>query len=450
MGNSIYTWEHVRQVAEHPHLLGHLCGMKDLTQIHSDWIHYIHDADDDKALMASRSSYKSSAIVIIGVMYRLMRNKDETICVLRKNYTLAAEVIRAVMGYMETPHIHEFFRFVWFADKHGNIPKDANWKFDVRKEGSLNLSVRSTRSPETTLMAAGIDSNLTGKHFDFLLADDFITIDDRLYQNERNFTRLVMGEIRGNIVKKTGYTAMIGTKWHREDYWGDVEAEGMEILKYPYTMLTDIIKPDELEKARRTQTGPLFSCNYELSYINSEDMLFANPYMGKWNKAHNKRICAHIDAAYGGKDTTALTIAAEMPDGRINIAGFVWHEHIKNLIPRIFAKLQNYSAHTLYAEQNADKGYTLHMLHESPLNKMWPIYDEPYNESMNKQQKIASVLKDKWESLVFAEETDNDYLLQCTDWNEETKYQDDCPDSLASVLLHGGFSMGGDWMALYS
>ena len=46
--------------------------------------------------MASRSSYKSTAIVIVGTLYRLIRNKNETIAIMRKSYTLATEVVATV------------------------------------------------------------------------------------------------------------------------------------------------------------------------------------------------------------------------------------------------------------------------------------------------------------------------------------------------------------------
>ena len=83
---------------------------------------------------------------------------------------------------METPHIYELFRFVWFADKNGNISNSSKWKFSVRKEGALNLSVRKTQSPEPNVLAVGLETSLVGKHVDFALLDDCTDIKDRLVQ----------------------------------------------------------------------------------------------------------------------------------------------------------------------------------------------------------------------------------------------------------------------------
>jgi len=446
-----YNWDIVKAIVEQPHLLGHLCGFKDLTPLHSTWIHYIHDsyAGHDKSLMASRSSYKSTAIVIIGVLYRLIRNKNETIAIMRKSYTLATEVVRTIMNLMESPAIHELFRFIWFADSKGNVPLNADWKFNIRKEGSLNVSVRTSQSPEPSISALGINSNLTGKHYDFTIMDDVVTLQDRLYQVEREFTKVIVSEVRGNVVKKTGYTGIIGTPYHHDDALAVIEKEGIPMKKYPYEMLP-FIKPEEIDKARRSMSDALFNINYCLDWHVSTDMLFQNPFMGNWNKAHNRDIHAHIDAGFGGEDMTAMTIIARMPDNRINVVGFCTEKHVNDWIPFIFQKMQEYKAHTLWMETNADKGLMLEKITAHPLAKTWAIQPQPYRETQNKQDKIASVIKPEWEKLVFAPETDEKYMLHLCEWNEFVKVLDDAPDSLASVLRESGFSQGNGWMALYN
>lgn len=445
-----YNWDIIQAIIEQPHLLGHLCGFKDLTPLHSAWIHRIHDSSPgvDKALMASRSSYKSTAVVIIGILYRLMRNKNETIAIMRKSYTLATDVVRTIMNLMETPHIHELFRFVWFADSKCNVPLVADWKFNIRKEGALNVSVRTSQSPEPSISALGINSNLTGKHYDFTIMDDVVTLQDRLYQVEREFTKVIVSEVRGNVVKKTGYTGIIGTPYHGDDALAVIEKEGIDMIKYPYEMLP-FIKPEEIDKARKSMPDALFKINYELNYTNTVDMLFQNPFIGLWNKAHNRDIYAHVDAGFGGEDLTAITIIARMPDNRINVVGFCTDEHVNDYIPVIFEKMQQYKVHALHMETNADKGLMLEKITAHPLAKTWAIQPFPYRETQNKQDKISSVLKSEWERLVFAQETDERYLSLICDWNANTKSLDDPPDSLASILRESGFSAGGSWMNLY-
>ena len=76
--SSIYTWEMVQTIIENPEILGHLCGKTLLTPIHGEWMRWYHLATEDSLLQASRGSYKSTALVEVGAIYRLMRNRNAT------------------------------------------------------------------------------------------------------------------------------------------------------------------------------------------------------------------------------------------------------------------------------------------------------------------------------------------------------------------------------------
>jgi len=451
LAKSLYSWDIVKAIAEQPHLLGVLAGKNLLTEQHSEWIHWIHDTHEDRGLMASRGSYKTTSISEIGTIYRLMRDPEETIAIVRKNYTLAADVVKAIMNIMESPAIKQLLTFCWFADPSGNVPAKAEWHFNVRKEGKLNLSIRKNHTPENSIEAIGLDGNLTGKHFRFCLMDDVTTFSDRLYTAEREYTKMIVAEIRSNIVNRDGNSAVIGTPWHKDDVFSMLARSGMPIQKYPYTVLP-FITEEHIKEARASQTAPMFACNYMLEFTNTEDQLFVDPYMGTWDRARVYEVVAHLDAAYGGDDFCALTIAGRLPGGKLNAVGWISKTHVKDWIPFVFQKMGMYGAHKIYMETNSDKGLILDYMTDHPTAQSYSIWPEPYAESMNKQLKISSVLFEKWHDIQFAEETDPAYLEQITDWSENVKAgeHDDAPDSLASILYQAGFSAGGgNYMNLY-
>ena len=51
---------------------------------------------------------------------------------------------------------------------------------------------------------------------------------------------------------------------------------------------------------------------------------------------------------------------------------------------------------------------------------------------MNKFIKITSYLKGEWDNIIFVQGTDEEYIQQVCDYNENAEH-DDAPDSLASV-----------------
>ena len=55
-----------------------------------------------------------------------------------------------------------------------------------------------------------------------------------------------------------------------------------------------------------------------------------------------------------------------------------------------------------------------------------------YHESMNKHIKITTYLLKIWDDIVFVDGTDEEYINQICDYNEQAEH-DDAPDSAASL-----------------
>ena len=172
-------------------------------------------------------------------------------------------------------------------------------------------------------------------------------------------------------------------------------------------------------------TPSLFSANYELKHIADADALFDNPrFTNKAELIHNG-IC-HIDAAYGGSDSTAFTIMRDT-GGKLIAFGKKFNKHVDDCLDEIIKYAELYRAGTIYCENNADKGY----LKKEIVKKNRAAKD--YHESTNKFIKISSYLKRHWQDIEFLEETDPEYLQEILDYTENAEH-DDCPDSCASLV----------------
>lgn len=446
---SIYTWEQVHFLMEHPHLIGHLCGKTKLTDLHSSWMHWMLDHKEKRGLLAHRGSFKSTCITEIGPIYCLMKNPEETICIVRKSFTLASEMVKEIMQMMESPPIYYLLLHCWFADANNNIPDNAEWHFTTRKEGKLDLSIRQNHTKECSITAFGLNGNFTGQHFTRLILDDVTSYFDRIFSVEREFTIMMVNELLSNIINRGCPSCVLGTPWQARDALACLEESGIPFRKWNVEM-TGLMTSEEIEEVKKSQTDPLFQANYMLSFVSTEDMIFTDPVMNvPWDAPHAKDICAHIDASYGGADSTALTIACRLPDNKIGMVGFLWHRHIDDIIEEIYRKMSQYKAHTLYMEENADKGSSLKKILSHPLSATYSIIGKSYNESQNKQIKIATHLHDRWYHLMWAPETEADYINQICDWTENSKDFDDAPDSAASLLREAGFTDRMNWKKLY-
>ena len=188
---------------------------------------------------------------------------------------------------------------------------------------------------------------------------------------------------------------------------------------------TGLIAPDKLESLRQSMAPSLFTANYELRHIAAEDALFTTPPRFQPEPALLYDGIAHIDAAYGGEDYTAMT-CARREGGTLYLYGRLWHGHVDACMDAILAECDRLRCGPVYCETNGDKGYLSRELRRRGMPT------RPYAEKQNKYIKISTFLRKWWGNIVFLDGTDPDYIAQVMGYTENAEH-DDAPDSAACV-----------------
>lgn len=299
----------------------------------------------------------------------------------------------------------------------------------VQRSNLSELTLSGYRAPRgaAQLLGCGIGGSLTGKHADMVFTDDIVNLRDRVSQPERERTRAVYMELQ-NIRIPGGRIINTGTPWHPEDAFALMPpADRWDWRR------TGLLTPREADTLRRSMSPDLFAANYELTHIARENALFREaPTFFDADDCLWDGI-AHVDAAYGGGDSTALTLACRR-DGQILMLGRLFPGHVQDALPQIAGLCRTYRCAPVYCEVNGDKGYLARDLRRMGL----PV--RMYRESTNKYVKISTWLRAAWGSILFHRATDPAYLNQILDYDAGSLH-DDAPDSAACVcriLLHGG------------
>jgi predicted phage terminase large subunit-like protein len=269
------------------------------------------------------------------------------------------------------------------------------------------------------LLGIGTGGSLTGKHFDFIFTNDIINIQDRISKADRERTKMIYQELQ-NIKNRGGRIFNTLTPWHKDD----ASTLMPEPKKYD-CYSTGLISKEEIEEIKSKMIPSLFSANYELKHIASEDVIFTNPQYTD-NKALCQQGIAQVDAGFYGEDYTALTIVCKK-DGKYYVHGRCWRKHVEECYADIKLECEKYMISKLHIEKNADKGLVARDLKNIGLRV------NAYNESMNKYMKIVTYLKIEWNNVIFDTDTDEEYIEQICDYNENASH-DDCPDSLSSAI----------------
>lgn len=396
-------------MTKRPAQLGQMLGYPDLRDdLHGEWMRLMILSKDDKTLQAHRGSYKTTCLSIALPVLMVLRH-DQNAIFLRKTDTDVQEVIGQVARNLK-------------SDVFAHITETLYGEpVEIIKENSTEITTSLYSAPRgaAQLLGIGIGGSITGKHADLVITDDIVNTKDRHSQAERERTKTAYQELQ-NVKNRGGRFFNTGTPWHKEDAF-TIMPPPLRFSCYDTGMIT----PDQLEHIRNSMAPSLFAANYELQHIAAENALFATPPRFTTNAAFLRDGIAHVDAAYGGEDYTALTCGRRIGD-TIYMYGRMWHSHVETLLDVISAEANRLMCAPIHMETNADKGFLGREFRAKG------VETRLYPERMNKYLKISTFLKKWWKNIVWLEGTDREYLNQIMDYTEDAEH-DDAPDSAACV-----------------
>lgn len=405
----------VKFLRDTPVKFGHMLGFTKLVEFHNDWIKEMAFGKEDHTLQGHRNSYKTTCLSIaLAIIMILLPNKR--ILFMRKTDDDVKEILKQVKNIL-TDQRTIYIVFCIYG---------VMLRLTVDNATELQTNLTTDIKGTVQLTGIGIGGSITGKHYDYIFTDDIINLKDRHSKAERDRTKEIYQELEN--IKIIGGDSKIfntGTPWHKEDAFTLMP----EPERWDYKR-TGLLTEEEIQKKKTSMSPSLFAANYELKHIASEDVIFEDAITGApIEKVMNAKFC-HIDAAYGGEDYTAFTIARKA-EGKYYVYGKLWQKAVDDCEELIIEDRKRLLAGKIYCEKNGDKGYLAKALREKGERVM------TYSESTNKYIKIVTHLKGDWENIEFVEGTDPEYINQILDYNEDAEH-DDAPDSLACMmrLLH--------------
>lgn len=398
----------VQSITNNPLALAHAVGFTKLGSIHNRWMQSMILSKSDHTILGHRNSYKTTCLSM-AIAYLIILSPEKNIIFLRKTDDDVKEIIEQVRKILGKGIMQSLV-----VSLYGSC-------LQLRKSNASEIDTNLNRNTRgaVQLLGMGTAGSITGKHADIIITDDIVNLRDRVSPAERERIKGVYRELQ-NIKNIGGRIFNTGTPWHKEDAISIMP----NVKRYPYSE-TGILTPGKIAELRASMTPSLFAANYELQHIAAENALFS--VSPKFDSAEEKLYngIAHIDAAYGGEDGTALTLGRVEGD-TLYMYGKLWQGHVKNLLPQVEQICKRFRCAPIHCEINADKGYLA-----SDMQRMGMVA-KMYSENMNKYLKISTYLFKWWPNIVWIEGTDPEYLNQIMDYTEDAAH-DDAPDSASCI-----------------
>lgn len=386
------------------------CGLSRLTdELHGRWLQEMMTGNEDMTLLAHRGSYKTTCLAF-AMAAMLVIYPQRNILFMRKTDEDVVEVLRQVRMILRSDAMQ------YLTGRIYGVPVQV-LRGDMY---SVHTNCFSAMRGAVQLLGLGTGGSLTGKHADIVLTDDIVNLSDRLSSAERRRIRGVYQELQ-NIRNPGGRIINTGTPWHPEDAISLMP----NVQRYD-CWHTGLLSESKLRQLQQAMTPSLFAANYELRHIATDGALFASVPSMDGNEAILRDGIAHLDAAYGGEDFTALT-CGRIVNGRAYLYGRLWRAHVDTVMDELLADCDRLLCGPIWCETNGDKGYLAREL------RLRGAAVHTYSEHTAKYVKISTWLRKWWPHITFIEGTDRAYIDQILDYTREAAH-DDAPDSAASLL----------------
>ena len=329
----------VKFLRETPVKFGRMLGFDKLVEFHNDWIQEMAFGKEDHTLQGHRNSYKTTCLSIaLALIMILLPNKR--ILFMRKTDDDVKEIMKQVKNILTDPRTIYLVFCIY----------GVTLRLTVDNATELSTNLTTDIKGTSQLTGVGIGGSITGKHYDYIFTDDIINLKDRHSKAERDRTKEIYQELE-NIKNRGGKIFNTGTPWHKDDAFTLMP----EPEKWDYKR-TGLLTEEEIKNKKARMSPSLFAANYELRHIASEDVIFEDADIGApIEKVMNAKF-SHIDAAYGGEDNTAYTVAKKV-SGRYYVYGRLWHKHVDDVQDQIIGERKRLLAGKIFCEDNSDKGY---------------------------------------------------------------------------------------------
>ncbi len=211
-------------------VLGHL-----MTPYHSQILEY-QLTHQHSMILAPRNSGKSFVNDKGYVIWRLLNNPNLRICIVSRSENQAKHFLRGIKTHFES---NEDLKKL-FGDLVGPI-----WN-----ETEITLANRKSFESEPNVFVAGVGGGIVSKHFDEIIADDLVDLENSQTDTQREFISTWFRMSLMPTLMPDGSLRVLGTRYHPEDIYGELAK-----VKKKTIILPDGVKREEIKYANK-KIGP--------------------------------------------------------------------------------------------------------------------------------------------------------------------------------------------------
>lgn len=204
--------------------------------LHDDLEYYLKQSGTHKLILIPRGHLKSSIVTVAWTIQQLLVDPSLRVLIRNAVWDQSRRFLGQIQGYLEDGQLPLIFgRF-------------KSQKTLWTKE-ECDIAQKKVKKASPTLMTAGLETSLTGLHFDIIVDDDLVN--DKNTSTKEQIQKVVdVYNDSFNLLDRGGTHVVIGTRWHVRDLYAHIlttdtrsvnlipvkEGEGAEAWRATYNM----------------------------------------------------------------------------------------------------------------------------------------------------------------------------------------------------------------------
>lgn len=392
-----------------------LCGQflkyPDWDVCHDDLERFLRKPSRKKALMMPRGHLKTTFGTISFAIQQLIKDPNVRILIANQVWDLSRSFLREIKEQLEKSQLKYLFgEFV-----------SAKWN-----EDEIIIKQRTKPLKEPTIKTAGIESEQTGGHYDIIILDDLVGLQNSQTPEQREKAKRFRRSMINLLDPKNpnGMIFEIGTRWHLDDTFSEIFDKEMRYydvmvrqvvengkLIFPkhfakkfdekrkdWTFVDDPTCMDYVDHLKASMPLDEFSAQYLNQPFSSENQLFKPEMFKYWHqRPEGLYIGMAADLAISEArtaDETAIIVMGMDKDWKVYILDYLkgqWRPSI--VVEKMFEMQARWKPHSVGMESNGFQR-TLKLAVEDMMrvkHNYFPIKEIKTGPQLSKNERIKTL-----------------------------------------------------------
>lgn len=310
----------------------------------------------------------------------ILQNPNIRILIANQIWDKSREMLSEIKQHLERSNLKHLF---------GDFHSD-QWNLD-----SITVKQRTKALKEPTITTTGVGAESTGGHYDLIILDDLVGLQNYFSKELRDRTFAFYRSMKNLMEPGRGQIVVFGTRWHLDDLYAqiiEIESKYYDIVVREIEENGKIIFPkkfnlqfnpssksweysqeptrDYIEYLKTTMPLWEFSAQYRNNPIDADSADFKVNQIKFYDPSqkHPSNLIGIVDPAASlskSADFTAMGVMGQYDSRMIRVA-WAWHGKVipQELINKIFEMVQMFNLNTVLVEAFAYQKTLKHYINE--------------------------------------------------------------------------------------